>query len=214
MAGITDSPLAGRRLVFLGSSVTYGSAADGISFADYIAARNDCTIIKEAVSGTTLVENGQDSYIARLKRLDTEMPADLFICQLSTNDASQNKTLGSVSPSMKLEDFDTSTIAGAIEYVIAYVRRVWKCSVVFYTNPPYSSERYAAMVELLGEITKKWDISVINMWSDKEFNSITKEQHALYMADEIHPTQAGYMDWWTPYIENALFDGLSPKYMP
>ena len=37
-----------------------------------------------------------------------------------------------------------------------------------------------------------------------EANNITDEQKSLYMADSIHPTQAGYLEWWTPVFENKL----------
>lgn len=26
------------------------------------------------------------------------------------------------------------------------------------------------------------------------------------MADEIHPTQAGYLEWWTPKMEKYIID--------
>ena len=29
-------------------------------------------------------------------------------------------------------------------------------------------------------------------------------QRELYMADLIHPTKAGYREWWTPVFEKAL----------
>lgn len=151
-----------------------------------------------------MVDNGQSSYISRLKKIDKDATVDLFVCQLSTNDATQNKPLGNVSESLNLSDFDTSTVAGAIEYIIAYAKQTWNCPVLFYTNPQYDSEQYEAMVELLQQIAEKWDITVIDMWNDAEFNVLTEEQRALYMADGIHPTQAGYLEWWTPYIENYL----------
>lgn len=206
IAPSADSPLAGKHIVFLGSSVTYGASAQGVSFADYIAARNGCIVTKEAVSGTTLVDNGPNSYIPRMKSLDTNMRVDLFVCQLSTNDATQGKPLGTVGGISNPEDFDTSTVAGAIEYIIAYASQTWKCPVVFYTNPQYDSQEYAAMVELLNRIRDQWDITVIDMWNDTDFNAITLEQRWLYMADEIHPTKAGYLEWWTPYMESALFE--------
>lgn len=77
--------------------------------------------------------------VKMLKKLDTEMTADLFLCQLSTNDASQGKPLGEVGKSFELEAFDTSTVAGAIEYIIAYAGQTWNCPVLFYTNPRYSA---------------------------------------------------------------------------
>lgn len=190
--------MKGKHLIFLGSSVTYGSASGGVSFADFIAERNDCAITKEAVSGTTLVDEGEDSYISRLKKLDKSIPADLFICQLSTNDATQGKPLG------QLGTQDTKTVGGAIEYIIDYVRRVFGCSVVFYTNPRYDSPEYGEMVYLLLKIAEKHSVSVIDMWNDTEFNALTDAQRRRYMADTIHPTREGYLEWWTPHMEAAL----------
>jgi len=136
---IADSPLNGKHIIFLGSSVTYGASSKGVSFADYIAARNGCTITKEAVSGTTLVDEGIGSYISRLKTLDASQSVDIFVCQLSTNDASQKKPLGEIGQSKERDSFDTKTVAGAIEHIIAYARETWNCPVVFYTNSHYDS---------------------------------------------------------------------------
>lgn len=201
---LENSPLEGKTIVFLGSSVTNGASSKGVSFADYIGARNRCSIVKEAVNGTTLVDEGFSSYISRMKKLDVPN-ADLFVCQLSTNDATQKKPLGMVSGSDQIGDFDTSTVAGAIESIVAYAKETWGCPVVFYTNPRYESEAYGEMVKLLLELSEKWDITVVDMWNDDAFNDITKEQRELYMADAIHPTQAGYLEWWTPEIEKALY---------
>ena len=200
---LESTALTGKKIIFLGSSVTYGAASKGVSFADYIAKRNACSIVKEEVSGTTLVDSGINSYIHRLKKID-EGEADLFVCQLSTNDATQKKALGEVSNSFDRNDFDTSTVAGAIEYIIAYAQDEWHCPVVFYTNPKYDSEAYADMVALLYQMKDKWNITVIDLWSDEAFNHITQDEYALYMADKIHPTQAGYREWWTPYFEQEL----------
>ena len=203
VTALKDSPLEGKKLIFLGSSVTYGYASDGIAFADYIGVRNSCTVIKEAVSGTTLVDDREDSYIARMKQIP-QAPADLFICQLSTNDASKGKPLGTVSAGYDEKDFDTHSVAGAIEYIIAYARKTWGCPVAFYTSPRYDKDAYAAMVSLLHEIAEKWKITVIDLWNDEQFNDITDEQRRLYMADPVHPTQAGYLEWWMPYIEPRI----------
>lgn len=186
--------LEGKTILFLGSSVTYGSAANGESFADMLA-EYGCNVVKEAVSGTTLVDTGADSYVARMKRMDQHLKADLFICQLSTNDASQNRPMGVLDGRM-----DTSTIAGAIEYIIHYARKTWNCPVAFYTNPRYDSEPYAKMVALL----KRCGVEIIDLWSDDDFNSITGVQRARYMADPIHPTRDGYREWWLPVFVQAV----------
>ena len=205
---IEGSPLSGKRIVFLGSSVTYGAASQGASFVDFIARRNGCEATKEAVSGTTLMDNGSDSYVSRLKRLNAAGGIDLFVCQLSTNDASRKMLVGTVSDSFSMEDFDTKTTAGAIEYIIAYAKEVYGCPVVFYTSPEYNSEAYGELVVLLKQIQAKWEISVIDMWNDETFNDISDEQRTLYLADSIHPTKAGYLEWWTPYFESSLSEIL------
>lgn len=209
-AGVYDnSPLRGKNVIFLGSSVTYGAASCGVSFVEDLCARHGCTMVKEAVSGTTLVDLGSSSYISRMKTIDASVHADLFVCQLSTNDATKNLPLGKVSASRQLSDFDTSTVAGAIEYIIAYASSTWNCPVVFYTNPVYDSTSYQNMVSLLLQIQKKWKIGVIDLWNDAAFNTITDSQKKLYMADPIHPTKAGYLLWWTPYIEAELVSMLN-----
>ena len=43
-----------KTIIFLGSSVTYGAASGGVSFADVICRNYGYNMIKEAVSGTTL----------------------------------------------------------------------------------------------------------------------------------------------------------------
>ena len=64
------------------------------------------------------------------------------------------------------------------------------------------------MVELLLQIQKKWDIGVIDLWHDSALNAVEEKKRKLYMADPIHPTKAGYLLWWTPFIENRLIELL------
>lgn len=195
-----DYSLKGKTVLFLGSSVTYGSAADGISFVEHIAARTGCCAIKEAVSGTTLADLDKQSYVSRLKRIEGAVYPDLFVCQLSTNDASQCVPLGKTR---ELE-LDTRTVTGAVAAIVQYVNEKWRCPVIFYTNPRYESAAYAKMVEALHVLASSMGFFVIDLWNDEAFNRITSEQRVRFMADEIHPTDAGYREWWTPVIEQKL----------
>ncbi len=201
---IKDSPLKGKKLIFLGSSVTYGASSQGVSFPDFIGKRNDCTIVKEAVSGTTLTDDKKNSYISRLKKRK-EDSADRFICQLSTNDATKGKELGTISSSYDRNDFDSHTIIGSIETIIAYARKKWNCPIVFFTNPRYKSQKYSSRVSVLKDIADKWNINVIDLWNNEGFNKISEKERQLYRADRIHPTKAGYLLWWTPVFEERLY---------
>ena len=200
--------LKNKTVLFLGSSVTYGSAAGGISFVDILGERCGINCIKEAVSGTTLVDIDERSYISRLKALGTAQKPDLFICQLSTNDATRKKPLGEVSYT---QFPDRNTVCGAIEYIINYIRDVWDCPVIFYTNSYYNNDYYADMVDAMKKIASVYGVGLIDLYSDSEFNKITSEQRKIYMADDIHPTKEGYTEWWTPKMEEYLYKYLRER---
>lgn len=181
-----------KNVIFLGSSVTYGSANGGISFADYLCERNGFSMIKEAVSGTTLVDKDDQSYVSRLKTIDAP-ECDVFVCQLSTNDASLK---------LPIEDIEE-----AIDFIIDYVKDKWNCVVAFYTNPKYDSAEYSDMVEVIKDKAEKKKIILMNMWDDKELNKKISENQEYYMADPIHPNATGYLEIFTPFMEGyGLFN--------
>ncbi|MBQ9047191.1 MAG: SGNH/GDSL hydrolase family protein [Solobacterium sp.] len=207
-----DPVLKDRMILFLGSSVTFGAASMEQAFPEFMARKDGIRFIKEAVSGTTLADDDRlpNSYIVRMKQMDTAVKADAFMCQLSTNDATRNKPLGVITEGKDLSTFDTGTIIGAMEYVIAYAQKTWHCPVSFYTGTKYDSDLYAQMVAMLPELAAKWGIGVLDLWHDEEMNSVSAEDYALYMSDPIHPTKAGYRDWWTPKFEE-FFRNLFAK---
>ncbi len=214
-----DSVLKGKRILFLGSSVTYGAAAQGQSFVELFETLDGVKAIKEAKSGTTLVDKNSilaliafgngNSYVHRLKAIDPAIQLDCVVVQLSTNDATMKLPLGEISESKELTSFNTRTVTGAMEYVIRYCQDTWQCPVVFYTGSRYDSAPYQAMVERLHELQDKWDIGVIDLYTDEVFNDITPEQYSLYMFDPIHPTKAGYIEWWMPKMKEELIRILS-----
>lgn len=208
VAPMENSPLAGKTVLFLGSSVTFGSASLQQGIPEYFARRFGCHIIKEAVSGTTLADNGTDSYVRRLvDRVPVDSPVDLLVCQLSTNDASRGIPLGD----LPADSSDTATVTGAMEFIIRYARETWGCPVAFYTGSRFDSAAYGAMVTRVLELEEKRGILVLNLWDSEKFNAISPGNRALYMRDPIHPTKAGYKCWWCPELERQLLT-LLPRH--
>lgn len=214
VTGIEDvdssDTLSGLNIAWLGSSVTFGAQSNGYSMADAIADNHPSTnSYKFAISGTTLVNDGPDSYVERLKDIGKGMKIDLLVVQLSTNDATQGKVLGALSSSKNITDFDDTTVIGAIEYIIAYAQENLDCKVVFYTGTYFESPEYSAMVESLLAVQDKWDIGVVDLWNNSEMKSLFgTEQIKSYMKDDIHPNRDGYVEWWTPAFESYLSDYL------
>ena len=196
--------LRGKTIIFLGSSVTYGAAAGGVSFADILEKEDGIVSVKEAVSGTTLADMKSSSYVSRMKTIKKDIKADAFICQLSTNDAKKDITLGEISSVFSLDDFDTKTVAGAIEYIITYAKNVWNCPVIFYTGTKFDNEIYAQMVDLLLKIQRKHSIGVIDLWNSDEMNAVSAADYKVYMHDGVHPNFDGYEKWWTPQFRKYL----------
>lgn len=197
-----NSKLEDKQIAFLGSSVTYGAGALSESFVDYLRKKDGIYPFKEAVSGTTLAENGDDSYVARLEKLPILENISAFVLQLSTNDAKDDIPLGKISESDK---YDITTSIGATEFILEYVKKTWNCPVLIYSNPFFDSKKYGELVEVTKELQKKWKFKFLNMWDDKNFNYSEKERQ-LYMVDDIHPTRAGYKISWLPEFEKALND--------
>lgn len=203
MAPNRKSPLRGKAIAFLGSSVTVGAFSMGQACADYLARIDGVLALKEAVSGTTLADDEHDgsSYVERLRTIPAATHLDALVCQLSTNDAWKGKAMGSVAAE---GPYDTATVAGAIQDVIAYARATWGCPVLFYTGTYFESAEYAQMVALLAQASELMDVPVIDLYHDEEMRAVTPEDYALYMHDPVHPTKAGYGLWWTPKFREAL----------
>ena len=198
----TNSKLVDKQIAFLGSSVTYGAGALSESFVDYLRKKDGIYPFKEAVSGTTLAENGDDSYVARLENLPILENISAFVLQLSTNDAKADIPLGKISENDK---YDITTSIGAIEFILEYVKKTWNCPVLIYSNPFFDSKKYGELVEATKELQNKWKFKFLNMWDDKHFN-YSENERQLYMVDDIHPTRAGYKLSWLPEFEKALTD--------
>lgn len=180
--------LSGKTVLFLGSSVTYGSAAGGISFADIMAEQMGFICIKEAVSGTTLADLDDSSYVSRLKRVDPGLRPNLFVCQLSTNDATRGIPLADVEQ--------------AIRFIIDHVNQTFGCPILFYTGTFFESGEYRDMIDLLYRIHEEIPFFILDLYHDEDMRSVSEEDYGCYMSDPIHPTLTGYRDWWTPkFIE-------------
>lgn len=204
---VSGSSLSSRRLVFVGSSLTEGFCSGGVSFPDYIARSTGCSVVKDAISGTTISKCGDGSdFVTRSVRLIDKMDRpDAFFCQLSANDANRGRPIGTIKPEkVPIEELDTRTVAGAIEYIICYSDQKWGCPIAFYTGMHFSNDRYEKMVNLLYQAQEKYGIQVIDLYHGLNKYSIKAKTYRLYMRDRLHPTKAGYLKWVTPFFEKRI----------
>ncbi len=201
-----NSPLKDKHIAFLGSSITAGYASLNESFADFLSAKDGVISYKEAVNGTTLADINSSSYVSRLSNFPKDLPLDLFILQLSTNDANGAPKIG------EIDSADKKTTFGAINHIVDYVKETYNCKVLLFSNPKYNNATYKEMVEKANELDNLNDnLYFLDLYNNKKFNNITKEEWDLYMFDNIHPTRAGYSVWWLPEFEKAIEDVLNKQ---
>lgn len=196
---VENSMLKDSRVLVLGSSVAQGTASMGYGISEYLQYRFGCTCTKDTVRGTTIADTGPQSILKRLKTHTSDEVYDLVICQLSTNDATKRLPVGRAG-----KEKDSETIWAGLSDIIDYVRQTWGCPLVFFTSCRFVNDRYDAMVAALHELTDATTVGVLDLWNNRNFNTISKTERKLYMADSIHPTMAGYRDWWGPELERQL----------
>lgn len=229
---IDNSPLAGKTIYWLGSSVTYGANSGGESMAEFLAAKTGAVCVKDAVSGTTIFNDGKsdatgkNSYVNRLingSEFDTDAHVDAFICQISTNDARNDRLnkRGEIAEGKDRTYFDTATTLGGVEYIISYVVETWKCPVYFYSGSYFGNSgvrsssnptgtNYGKLIDEVKDVVKKWqnygyDVDVIDLFNDADFNAQVSDSYYKWCTnDAIHPKRAGYLNWWMPYFEQYL----------
>ena len=206
-------------MYFLGSSVTQGTNDHGNSWADYLADRYGDQVItrKRALSGTTLVNTEDASYIGRmLDQISPTAKIDHLIVQLSTNDSGWGLPIGTLGPQNefrskyydnRINDFGkqgSREIINGMEFIIAYAMETWGCKVSFWSGPNCNRASYTAMEDALTkQIEPKWKnkgMGVIDY-----YNKWFPEKGKVINDDMVHPYQEGYWQM-VPYAYDYFKD--------
>ena len=249
VTAVIDSPLQGKTIYWLGSSVTMGAGSRGQSIPHFLAKTDGVNCVVEAVPGTTLqtLESGPErSYVSRMKAstdFDKSADIDAFFCQVSTNDCTPERfgALGKITPDnvTDMNEFDLSTAAGAVEYIIAYVHETWGCPVYFYSGSWFgdpgsgirsqedptggehikqipTGSNYIKLIEIVYAAIEKWNkvegchVGIVDLFNDDAFNEMVSDAEYEYlMQDSVHPRKAGYLVWWLPEFQRFLYNELA-----
>ena len=142
-----------------------------------------------------------------MKTLPKDQKVTRLIVQLSTNDVTQGKPFGSIAEGKELSSFNTSTVIGAIEYIIAYAKQTWDCEVIFYTNHKYNNANYNSLIGELYKVQAKWGIGIVDFFNYVDMEELDDSTLASYKADDIHPNAQGY-SWmskvFSEYLQNEV----------
>lgn len=128
-----DDGLAGKRIIWLGSSLTAGRKAQNTGLPAYMEAMyRTVTAADLSVAGSPLTDIVQNSGIARLRSLAKDLhEADLLVCEL---DEACFRDRGELTASADRFACDLSTGFGAVQYVISFTREMFHCPVFFWAS--------------------------------------------------------------------------------
>lgn len=203
---VENSPIEGKTILWLGSSVMDGFGAKDISMVEFVSAPNNCSFIKDCYSGTYLATTSELDYLPRLLKHDktTDPVVDFVVVQFSANDSRQMTEIGEPTPN------DQTTSCGALEYILGYAKETWGCPTLVFSSLPWEEPSddvgvqnpriYKGIVEKCETICDKWGSYMLDMWNEEDtiMEGIDENLYDDYMTDGTHPSRWGYLNWLTP----------------
>ncbi len=216
-----NSPIKGKTIFWIGSSVFYGYSAQNKSLGSYVEHMDGAKKVEALKPGATIADINERSYYHQIleHNRETDPVIDLVVIQLTTNDCKGRTVVGEVSPYYDSSTFDSNTSIGSLEAIACYAMGTWDCPTLLISSPRFTKETtmtgmqdietYEELIEKSHELESKWDfLYFLDLWDNEEMfkdMEIGDDRHRLYMADSIHSTKLGFLEWLLPQIRPAIY---------
>lgn len=216
--------LEGKKLVFLGDSITEGYGLSNIEqrYADLIASDEKAICFNHGISGTRLAYQTVPSekpshdlcFIDRVEELEAD--ADLVIVFGGTNDYGHGDAAFGV-----FEDRDPYTFYGAVHTLVQKLLAKYDKSKIAFLLPLHRGTEtqtivkggkmtevtLAQYVQALREVLDSYGISYLNLFEEGKTEEQIAEGLQQYMSDGLHPNEKGHRmlaDQVMQYLESLV----------
>ena len=210
----TDSVLYKKSALFVGDSISYGSADDSSyykgAWAGRIGTVNSMNYVNASVSGSSCSTIRGDNRIVNQIKAHEGKKFDYVILHGGVNDAWSLAPVGEVTDDdcFDVEDFDLSTFAGGLEEMFYYATELYPDAKIGYIMnfkaPLCDRGTVKDMDEYFAEaekICEKWDMPYLDLYHDDDFcEDELMVDTTEFLPDYIHPNGNGY-DVLYPVIE-------------
>ena len=215
----SNSPLKGKKMLFMGDSITYGSGdavspfRTGRAWAGRIADLTGAITINAAVGGAKVsFQRGDDNWVYSQYEPYVNEKFDIIVMHGGVNDARYDRPVGTLS-----EGKDEATLkknqtnyVGGLEWIFYMVSTTnTEAKLYFIANHRLdghskgSAKDMSAYFNAAKQACEKWGVTFIDLYNNKELNDKLETKTTKYLPDTLHLNAAGY-DIITPYIIEAI----------
>ena len=225
----STSPLKGKKMLFMGDSITYGSGdavspfRTGRAWAGRIADLTGAITTNAAVGGAKVsFQRGDDNWVYSQYEPYVNEKFDIIVMHGGVNDARYDRPVGTLS-----EGKDEATLkknqtnyVGGLEWIFYMVSTTNTDAKLYFIanhrldgHAKGSAKDMSAYFNAAKQACEKWGIIFIDLYNNKELNDKLETTTTKYLPDTLHLNAAGY-DIITPYIISALEAGLTAPVEP
>ena len=195
-----ENPLDGKRIAFIGDSISYGTNWQG-GYGKLIGEQYNMNVTNVSKGGATLADNVHWS-----ENSDGYRP---YITDMLDNldDFWGHSELGEITDGFS-GDFDENTMTGGMEKMFFEIKNDFPNSKVGFviTHDPFTYDaegNFESYYERIKEVCDKWDVSYLDLYaknnSDTGVNVRDDDMRKLYFGTEskpdgdgTHPNELGY----------------------
>ncbi len=225
----STSPLKGKKMLFMGDSISFGSGdavspfRTGRAWAGRIADLTGAITTNASVSGAKVsFQRGDDNWVYSQYEPHANTKFDIIVMHGGVNDARHNRPVGTLSEGTDeatLEKNQTS-YAGGLEWIFYNVSKTNTDAKLFFIanhrldgHATGKAKDMSEYFNIAKAACEKWGIIFIDLYNNKELNDKLETTTTKYLPDTLHLNAAGY-DIITPYIISALEAGLTAPVEP
>ncbi len=226
------SPLFGKKIAYDGDSICEsrlsGNAENGGAYAKLIADKTGSSYVNKAVSGGILasaVPSGTMPHSVVSSFDSWPDDADLYCFDGGLNDFWRDVPLGDYSPTDYTGNVDTTTVCGALEFIIRACTyyHIGKPVVFVFVHKAVGTKEtnnagytFDQMREKMIGVCEKYAIPFYDAYTKSGLNGYNGIQSNTFLTanasgvgDGIHPNEAGYRRYYVPQLI-ALFESIIP----
>jgi len=198
--------LRGKKILFLGDSITQGvGATEGNKYTDVFARNTGAQIYNYGISGTRIARqvnpdpnSGVDRNDFNARALNMNGEADAVVVFGGTNDYGHGD-----APFGNFTDRGVYTFYGALHtLILTLIERYPTARIVFltplhrsseysYSEPVSKKEPLSEYARAIREVCEYYSIPVLDLYKNSGFTPVVQNVKNLYIPDGLHPSDLG-----------------------